>query len=155
MREAGLGLVQWTRDSLAGRLSLYFGLGTLLILAILGVLVLKFVQNQIEQRDMRELESKTSAVVALLDSIRSPLAINRTLRQIRDTEVGHADLSVGVWLDGKWLVQPDELLARHASHRFQEALQTPISKERLVSHDRYHEVRYRSHTLHLLSLIHI
>ncbi|MGH1360276.1 MAG: heavy metal sensor histidine kinase [Burkholderiaceae bacterium] len=148
-----VGLLQWLRDSLAGRLSLYFGIGTLTIMAILGVLVLKFVQNQIEQRDMLELQSKTTAVVTLLNSIRSPLDINRTLRQIRDTEVGHADLSVGVWLDGIWLVQPEEALAEHAAIRFGRGGMLIDFEESWYSGNRHRVVRYHVHTLESTPLV--
>lgn len=106
--------IRWTRDSIAGRLSLYFGLGTLLIIGLLGAVLFVVVERQVQLRDANELASKTAAVQKLLSSINHPDDINRQVRQIRMTQIGHDDLDIGVSIDGLWVLPPDRSILEHA-----------------------------------------
>tara|TARA_R110001606_G_C15202548_1_gene631875 strand:- start:608 stop:808 length:201 start_codon:yes stop_codon:yes gene_type:complete len=47
----------WAQDSRAGRLSLYFGAGTLLILGLLGTVLFMVFERQIRLHDSHELAS--------------------------------------------------------------------------------------------------
>lgn len=106
--------VQWARDSLAGRLSLYFGLGSLLIIGLLGTVLFVVVEKQVQLRDANELRSKTSAVQKLLSSINHLNDISRLVSQIRATQIGHEDLDIGIFIDGIWVLQPDRSIVSHA-----------------------------------------
>lgn len=104
----------WARDSLAGRLSLYFGAGTLLILGILGAVLFIVFEQQVQMRDANELASKTAAVQTLLNGINRPNDINELVKRIRATEIGHEDLDIGVLIDDIWLLEPERAIIDHA-----------------------------------------
>lgn len=106
--------IQWARDSLAWRLSLYFGLGTLLIIGLLGAVLFVVVERQVQMRDTNELRSKTNAVQKLLSGINHPDDINKLVRQIRSTQIGHDDLDIGISIDGIWVLRPDLTIIDHA-----------------------------------------
>jgi len=108
--------IRWARESLAGRLSLYFGFGTLLIIALLGSVLFVVVERQVQMRDTNELSSKTRAIEKLLASIDQPADMTRLVSQIRATQIGHEDLDIGILIDGIWVLRPDPSIINHARH---------------------------------------
>ena len=114
-----MNTTQWTRDSLAGRLSLYFGAGTLLILGCLGTVLFIVFERQVQLRDTNELISKSAAVQQLLSEVNRPSDINRLVSRIHATEIGHQDLDIGLMMRGKWVLEPEKPIIDHA-------LQQPI-----------------------------
>jgi len=105
---------RWARDSLAGRLSLYFGAGTLLILGSLGTVLFMVFERQIRLHDSHELAAKTAAVQTLLNGINQPSDIDESIKRIRATGIGHKDLDIGISIDGVWLLEPSESIIDHA-----------------------------------------
>jgi len=109
-----MGSSHWARDSLAGRLSLYFGTGTLLILGLLGSILFVMFERQLLLHDSNEIANKAAAVQTLLNGINQPTDIKELVNRIRATEVAHKDLDVGVLIDGIWVLEPGESIVSHA-----------------------------------------
>ncbi len=104
---------QWTRESLAGRLSLYFGVGTLLTFCCLGTILFVVIERQVQLRDANELMAKTVAVQELLNEINQIGDLDRFVEQIRATEIGHQDLDIGVLINGDWALIPEPPIIDH------------------------------------------
>lgn len=109
-----MAAIQWARDSLAGRLSLYFGVGTLLTLGFLGTVLFMVFENQVRLRDANELRSKTVAVQTLVSGINQPDDVDKLVDQIRATEIGHDDLDIGILIDDTWVLPPGRFIIDHA-----------------------------------------
>jgi len=109
--------LQWTRESLAGRLSLYFGVGTLLTFCCLGTVLFVVIERQVQLRDSNELSSKTAAVEQLLNDINQVSDIDRLVEQIRAAEIGHQDLDIGILIDSEWVLEPERPISDYALQR--------------------------------------
>ncbi len=105
---------RWLRDSLAGRLSLYFGVGTLLILGVLGTVLFVIFERQVQMRDTNELTSKTVAVRQLLNKVEQSTDIDQLIEQVRSTEIGHEDLDIGNRIEDEWVLKPERAIIDHA-----------------------------------------
>ncbi len=137
----------WSQDSLAGRLSLYFGLGTLLILGLLGTVLFVVISQMVQSRDARELVSKTEAVRQLLADINQPEQLSESLRRIRATEIGHDDLDIGVLIDNVWLLRPEQALVEHVEQHEAESEHQSDLQMSYLANRRSWEMRHLSHRM--------
>jgi len=106
-------LPRWSQDFLAGRLSLYFGVGTLLIIGLLGTILFVVFERLVHSKDTNELFRKTEAVQEVLTGIRQIETVEQTVRLIEATEIGHDDLDIGLLMDNRWLLKPEQALIVH------------------------------------------
>ena len=105
------------RGSLAARLAGLFTLGTMLVFALLGVSLVLMLRGELRARDTEEIDSKTKAVEHHLAEVRTEQELERSLSRFVDTEVGHTNVRLGVWLDGRWLLAPSGPLATRLPER--------------------------------------
>ncbi|MFK7965953.1 MAG: heavy metal sensor histidine kinase [Burkholderiaceae bacterium] len=133
--------LRWARDSLAGRMSLYFGVGTLLILGLLGTVLFVLVERQVKIRDANELIAKTVAVQALLEKINARSDVDHFVTLIRATEVGHQDLDIGILINEEWALMPEPQLIDHM-------LEHTVSPETQIGHPMISVINDRQWTMH-------
>ncbi|MGC1443521.1 MAG: hypothetical protein WA888_23160, partial [Burkholderiaceae bacterium] len=98
-------------NSLAGRFSLIFGLGTSLTLVLLGSGLAIMLKHQIEERDLLELNGKSEVIQHLLTEIKQPADLTEEIRRIQDVAIGHGFLQLGVFRNDRWLLRPNESVA--------------------------------------------
>ncbi|MEZ5739871.1 MAG: heavy metal sensor histidine kinase [Burkholderiaceae bacterium] len=107
-----MNLIGWFRDSLIGRLSLLYGLGTMGVLGLLGLTMVLVISSQIAQRDALELSRKSDSMTAILAGVDSTTRLDQDLHLLRDLAVGHHNLEIGVMAGDDWLIRPDPQIRR-------------------------------------------
>lgn len=94
--------------SLAARLVLLFVAGSAVIMAAAGYTLYHVLKMDLEAKDLSEVVGKTEVVEHVLGEFDGLPAFESHLTRIRDISVGHPHLTIGVLVDGRWLIPMKE-----------------------------------------------
>ena len=124
---------RFARGSLALRLVALFTLGGLAVFLLVGTSLTLLLRAELRARDLAEIESKTIVVQHHLMDVRTADDLERNLPRFVDTAVGHANLQLGVMLNGRWLLRPGQEIGDLVSRREVELLPIDAAYETLRS----------------------
>jgi two-component system, OmpR family, heavy metal sensor histidine kinase CusS len=97
---------RWFSVSLALRLALLYAVATSILLLALGTALGFMLRQQLEARDLEELDGKTEIVQHLLGELKSKERIRQQASRVADLSIGHPHLLVGLREGSEWLVEP-------------------------------------------------
>ena len=86
---------RWFSVSLALRLALLYAVATSILLLALGTGLGFMLRQQLEARDLEELDGKTEIVQHLLGELKSKERIRQQASRVADLSIGHPHLLVG------------------------------------------------------------
>ena len=101
-------IVHALRLSLATRLVLLYAMGTILLLAALGIGLSMLLRVHLDARDIADLNGKTEIVTQLLREPPGPSPADERSSRFAQIVIGHPTLQVGLREGLRWLVEPAE-----------------------------------------------